>query len=31
VLEQSLADHAKVRAHLLKNVAATQLRVAELE
>jgi hypothetical protein len=31
VLEQSLAEHAKGRVDLLKNAAATQLRVAELE
>jgi hypothetical protein len=31
VLEQSLADRAKGRINLLKNAAATQLRVAELE
>jgi hypothetical protein len=30
-LEQSLADRAKVRINLLKNAAATQLRVAKLE
>jgi hypothetical protein len=30
-MKQSLADHAKGRADLLKNVAATQLRVVELE
>jgi hypothetical protein len=31
VLEQSLEDHAKGPADLLKNAAATQLHVAELE
>jgi hypothetical protein len=31
VLEQSLAECAKGRVDLLKNAAATQLRVAELE
>jgi hypothetical protein len=31
VLEQSLVDRAKGRINLLKNAAATQLRVAELE
>jgi hypothetical protein len=31
VVEQSLADHAKSRADLLRSAATTQLRVVRLE